>query len=355
MSDNIVSNSDTIVHEATTTDASEAFAPEDRAAAEAAVRKAITSEEAEPTADADPSLVYDPDAADNEEVQALESPPKGKDQSGTEPAEGTKTKLSRLLREREKANKLRSDARNEVQAEFQKLEAQRAQLAQQEQQIRQQAEWLKEMRSDPAKAIQALGFEPQDFMTRLAQEGTPEGELARWKEAESRKLLTMEQELQKLRAERAAELEASKTRELKSRQEQIVKSYLSEVSSEEKYPSVTTMYGDDKAELERLGHHYADLGREALGRAPTLAEVCEFFEEETAKKLARITGKKKQPVSGKSPQVKKSLPPNGVSRQSSERISAPVSEADDDPDLRREKAIAAVKAALKDADLNEID
>lgn len=313
-----------------------------RDGAMAAVRKALADAEANPEASINDEI---PEVSLSEDGEVIID---GTAEKKAPAEETSKSKFSRLIKAREQAHKVRQDAQSEVAKEREEAKAMRAEAESQLAKLKEQSAFLEQLRSNPVEALRAMGIAPEDAITRIAREGTPEGELDRWKEAQSKELLELRRWRENQEATYKKQQEQMSMQAEQQRRSNIENTYLTSIKDESKYPNTLMLWGDDRGELLTKGHWAADVARDALGRAATLDEICEFLEEQATIKVSKLSGRKAKPDLGKSDQGGKALPAKGTSGHSKERSPTEQPNGESSWDKRRLMADAAVRTVARD-------
>lgn len=323
-----------------------AHSAEQLAGAAEAVRKAVEeaggAEESHDDGEIDEDAAALAQAERNGDIEKKEV-----DQSGAEPGENIKTRLSRLVKEREKGLAARRAAEagaNKVREEAMQL---KSQYEQQLAQLRQDAQYLKQLRDDPMEALRAAGKDPEEFFTDIATANTPEGHMRKT-------LMQLQQELQAERALRQNREQQEKIQreqwerqQVEQQRKGIIDGYLKEARDAEKYPTISKVFGFSERILVEAGHEAADLFREATGKQATYDQICEFLEEQAS--LALGTDGKAKSVNGKSGQGGKTLPKSQPGQNGERRSFKAEPTEKDSWEERERKARLAIRAALKDA------
>jgi hypothetical protein len=224
------------------------------------------------------------------------------------------------------------------------IEREKQQLAAYHRSLKAQADALAELKKDPAKALKALGLDPEEFIYGLATEGTPEAAKMREekrRQAELDELKNWKTEQEKQREEYIRSLETAKVRQ---HRESVISEFKSLVS-EEAAPHARALYTEDQlvSEGDRVAREYRDL----TGKEASLKEIAEYLEEQAAKRYTEFA-RKKSANTAKVPAQVSSGPRTLNTQTSQERrtLSTPVADDLSDEE-RRMAARAAVSAAIK--------
>ena len=283
------------------------------------------------------------------------------------------TTLRRALTERKELAKYKAEAsaeiekmRNEVRTFYRQLQDEKAQVAKDKEQ-------LALLKKDPLRAIRENGWDPEEFILDIANDGTPEGQAKR-REREREQLLNAK--LKEIDDWKASQEQAKKEAE----EEQGRRQYNDNLKRVEtdflrtcgakgedgnhKHPNLVSFYKSDPEELCEVAHRVADRYRAATtvrdqygrvieqGKEATYGEIAEYIEERQRKWYlsksdeGTVAKDATQSVKGKPTQGsvtgKRSLNPS----TSGERRSLGKEMRDLDGDERLEAAREAVRAAL---------
>lgn len=344
---------------------------DERAAAMAAVKKALEAEgkqaakEAKEAREKDPLVPRDrgpdgkfltSDPVEKERADATAALKKELD--APDEAAGA---LKKALSERKEVAKYKAEVNAELERQRNEVRQIHQQLQRERQAIAAEKERMAMLRKDPVRAIRENGWEnPEDFILDIAQDGTPEGQARRAQRE-------MQQELRELREWREAQ--ARQEQEGRTRYaEQRAREHRSNVEREfmqtvgaktdagdHRFPLINSYYEGRAKALIREADDVADQYREVTGKEATFADIAEYLEERTQKwykqHYGQVAGQSRSQqaapgvTQGRSPQGsagKKSLSPAG----SSERRTLGTSLADLDGDERLEAARTAVAAAI---------
>lgn len=294
----------------------------EREAAVEAVRKAIKeSEEAEteekPKAKPKAAKEDKPEASAKDKESGSEKPrdatgrfvpskPKEDAESKEEPEEEEelpdigKASVKQLLKARERVAKAKAESQ-EVDARKAAFEAeQRAfheqvrQFQEQQAQLAAQQKKLELLRSDPARAIREIGWEPEQFIVDLAKEGTPEGQMARAIREQQAQMAEIRafQESQL----RQAQAQAQQVEEYRRAQHRasVESEFLKHAFDEEKAPHTATFYKGQEEALFAFGDLVArEFRKLSGGREAELHEIAEFIEDHLAERAKTYYSKSK--------------------------------------------------------------
>lgn len=193
------------------------------------------------------------------------------------------SRLRKVLKAREKAAEERSKAQEEARAltlkaqqEYQNVLALRAQ-------VEQQAKWLKALKENPVEAVRNAGWDPEEFILGLANQGTPEG-----KQRERERQL--EREIQNLKAFQAQVLQQQQRQQQEQQLAQaqaqrtsVEQEFLQLTSNAEKHPALSKLSKINKSAVISWGDEVSTRVYELTGKFPSLDEVAEYLEEQVAK------------------------------------------------------------------------
>lgn len=287
----------------------------------------------------------------------------GSEDEEEEEIDPSKASLKQLLKNRDKLVSQKREAKSAVDAERQRLADETrkvqetwSQIQEMQREIARERAKLELFKKDPAAAIREIGYDPDQFIIDLAQEGTPEGQAAK----AQRELQKQIEELRQWKEEQAqafrrAQEEAVWQQQVQHR-EHIKKTFLSDALNEENRPHTSAFYAGREDALMA----YADLIAQEYrkmsgGREASLPEVADFIEDELAERANRWyetkSGKQKVASPTKPPPGKgskgKSLNPDALSeRRSLGR--KPLKELDDEERLAA--ARESVGLVLQDTD-----
>lgn len=282
----------------------------------------------------------------------------GGDEAGEElPEDLSKASVKQLLKAREKVAALKKEAHtiSQQQQEFMRqqaeLQRQQADFYRQQAELQRQAQHLQALRKDPGRAIRELGYDPEQFILDLAQDGTPEGQARKQQQELQRQI----QEMQDWKASLARQQQEYQQRQ---QMEQVVnyrasqvRSFLDTGMNEEKYPHIATFYKGNERALVSYGDIVAEEYRGlADGKEAGHADILDYIEDQLAERAKHwyTKGNSKDSTSGQKVAQEKTLPKSkGKSLNpdaSGERRSM---KAKDLKDLDGEERIEAAKQAVK--------
>lgn len=325
-----------------------------REAIEAAAKEA--GEESEKASRQDP---YKPPGAKGEAVKKDPETgrflPKGDKKEEAESEEDddeeidTKTApLKQLLKAREKLAKQKASVKDELGRERESLAAQAQQLKQAYGEIqRMQADIARErqklelLRKDPARAVREIGWEPEQFITDLAKDGTPEGIAER----QRREMQSQLEEIRNWKAEMAKQQEQARQQYEYNQQVQfrqhIEKQFLDMAFNDEKNPHIAEFYkGREQALIAEGDLIAADFRELAGGREASLEEIVDYIEEQLANRTKSWYEKRSGTKKDTDPQVVGKKPSKGPKGKTLS------------PDMTGERSTLN-KKALKDLDDEE--
>jgi hypothetical protein len=283
-----------------------------------------------------------------------------------------KATVKQLFKAREKAAQIKKAASDEASKAMAELRRQQEEFQRQVQafqqsqaQIQREREALANLKKDPARAIREVGWDPEQFILDLAQEGTPEGQAKRQQQELQRQL----DELKSWKEEQAKAhqkaMEEAYVRQHEIHRRTVVDNFIKMALNEEKYPHVSTFYKGREKHLVAAGDLTAEEFRNLSGgREADLSDILDYLEDELAQS-AKAWYTRRNNDSSKTEQepVETSSPKKPVAKDkgkslnpglSSERRSSGgnVNLKDLDAEERHEAAKLAVKAALAAASKN---
>ncbi len=340
-----------------------------REEAKAAVRKAIqeagesSAKTAKENRGKDPFSAADgvPERGTDGKFLPKDAP---KEPAKTEPEEELdldKASVKQLLKARERVAAIKregSEFKGELAKERQELASQQADLKrayQEIQALRNQVQRdhasMQALKSDPARAIRELGYDPEQYIIDLAQEGTPEGQAKR----QHRELQAQIKEMQDWKTEQLRQTQNWQAQQqeaaVRHQRDNAVKNFLNLGLNEEKYPHVANFYkGRERAlvaEADLTAEEYRTLSG---GREGSFEDILDFLEDQVAEKANSWYSKKvgagskaTQAPTPKANSKGKALNPEGSGER---RTLAPRDLSGLDADERIEAAKQAVAIAM---------
>ena len=272
-----------------------------------------------------------------------------------------KASLKEMLKNREKVASFKRDQQAATQAQKQADELRQKQEEFQRQQYefqRRQQEFQRQQQSwqgiqrDPARAVREAGYDPEQFIMDLANEGTPEGKA-------QRQIREMQRQIQEMNDWRSQQAEQAKRwQQQQERQQKIdyreraTKTFVEKGMDEEKYPHVSNFYKGQERALIAYGDAVEEEYVALTGRNPDSFEsILDYIEDQLANKAkawyAKVsnTGKNQKPVEEEpKPKSKgKSLSPDASGER---RALKPQRPSDEDDAERLERAKQEVAVAL---------
>lgn len=278
---------------------------------------------------------------------------------GTSPVEDkeyqeAKSRVANALKERNKVFKERESVRQEAEAIKSEAMKAKAQLDAQMSEFRNTMagfqRWQADMRTNPVKALRAIGIDPEEFIMGIAQEGTPESRV-------QTKLREQEEKLREFDEWKRSQAEERSRRE-REMQETQAKDFRNKVESDfiglatsDKYSNVKKMLEMgliSRKSLMQEGDEIADQYRESTkGEEASLDDILTYIDTNFASAIGKLSGTN---------QVKRSTddgtPSQGASgktlsqEDAGERRALSRDLRSADSDERREAAKNAVKAVL---------
>jgi hypothetical protein len=278
----------------------------------------------------------------------------------SEPLDIAKGSVKQLLKAREKVAKAHQEAQqiNRQRAEFEEqtraFQQQQVQLQRQQAQLQQEYQRLALLKSDPARAVRELGIEPEKFIVDLANEGTPQGQMARQMQA-------MQDQIAQFNAWQQQQAQAAQ-QAMQHQEEQRAQQYrghienqfLSRALDEETHPHIAHTYKGNTNALLAFGDLVAiEFRRLTGGREASIDEITDYIEDSLAENLKVLYSKKYGTKAGSGTTEKpkgskgKSLSPEMSGER---RALSSNSLRDLDDDERRRIAAERVAAAIADSE-----
>lgn len=227
-------------------------------------------------------------------------------------------------------------------------------------QVKKEAAFVKQLKTDPIAAIKASGWDPDDLILALAEHGTPEQKQKQQLSEYDRKLL----ELQKAQESKLEAIERrfkeTEQREQMAREAQVKQEFGALVADEEKFTFVSKLYqnnpqyiiqeGDRVAReyfIATGGHQDPRTGQWVGGQHATLEMIAEYLDEEAGKFYETLSAAKKPSgnVKGIPPKVSKGKPISNSSSSERRALSKDLSDLSDEE--RLEAAKEAVRVAVR--------
>lgn len=354
--------------------------PDERDAAKAAVKEAIqkAATEAGETAAAEAKLGKAKDPYKGPGASDKPLPERDSDgkfvadvtkQKADEPDEEEldleKSSVKQLLKAREKVANLKKDAKDEIskaKAELQEQQKQLrdfyAQVEAEKHSLAKEREVLKALKKDPARAVREAGWDPEQFILDLAQDGTPEG-------SQKRQFAELQRQIEELKADKEARHAESKKyqeeqqfRQHQAHRQNAINTFVGLSQQEDKYPHVATFYKGRERALVAEGDLIAEEFRNLSGREGSFEQIMDYIEDELADRAktwyTKSTGVGKAPTASPAKAAGSDTKPKVGSKgktlnpeASGERRSFSSKDLSDlDADERHEAARQAVKVAL---------
>lgn len=348
---------------------------ENKEAAKEAVRKALAKEAKKPKAESDETVTAEEksekqepaaktkpkkepsEEAESEEKEAPKPKQKAKvDEESDEDPDALK--LKNVLSKKEataQAKKKEAEERSKWQ---QDLEARERQFQEREAALQRELQKLQRLKENPVEAVREAGWDPEEFITNLAMDGTPEGKA----EARIRQMQAQIAEQNRWREDQLRQQEAY----LRHQQEQQARSYRQNIEGQFlqtalKQPLTAQFYKGREAALIAEGDMIAMQYRKLTGgREASVPEIAEYIEQvlaERAEAWYQSKNKKQTEETEEedSQQVREPEPkPEGVKKagktlnpdNSGERRALSKRLDDMDEDERKEVAKQEVRKAL---------
>ncbi len=350
---------------------------DEHAAAKEAVRKAISEAATKAGEDSAESArsdrAKDPYKPPGTTKEVLERGPDGKflpkegadkkapeSESDDEALDLDKASVKQILKAREKVANLKRDAKDELSKERQAFQAEVSQFRQFAEQVKAEnvriardRESINALKKDPGRAIREIGYDPEQFILDLAQEGTPEGMQKRQFAELQAQIAEMKAWKQEQLNERQRQAHEAQMAHATAFRTQAVNDFLKLGLDDEKYPHVATFYKGRQKHLIAAGDLTAEEYRNLSGKEGSYEQILDYLEDELADSAnawyskRSSGGQKGVPGSQPKPQPKsskgKSLSPDA----SGERRALVQKDLNDlDGDERHEAARQAVRVAL---------
>ncbi len=338
-----------------------------REEAKAAVRKAIqeagesSAKTAKENRGKDPFKPEIPERGEDGKFLPKDGPTEPAKDAPEEDLDLDKASVKQLLKARERVAAIKregSEVKGELARERQELSNQQAELRRAYQEIQAMSAQVKRdhaaiqsLKSDPARAIRELGYDPEQYIIDLAQEGTPEGAAKR----QHRELQAQIKEMQDWKAEQLRQAQDWQSQQheaaVRHQRDNAVKNFLNLGLNEEKYPHVANFYkGRERAlvaEADLTAEEYRTLSG---GREGSFEDILDFLEDQVAEKANSWYSKK----AGAGSKATQAPAPKGVSKgkalspegSGERRTLAPRDLSGLDADERLEAAKQAVAIAM---------
>jgi hypothetical protein len=224
----------------------------------------------------------DEDEAPESKPEPKKPEPKAKDKE--EDIDPNKASVREILKNREKLARAKQQQAQEIQQNQQYIQQLQAQVQQERQAIERERQRLALLRKDPVRAITEAGWDPDDLILSLAQEGTPEGKMARMVREQQLQL----QQMQSWREEQAREAQRQQEQyqhhQLIQARQNVERAFVQGALDESRYPHLADFYKGREYALIAEGDVVAGMVRDAVGREPTLEEIALAIEEELAER-----------------------------------------------------------------------
>lgn len=351
------------VHQTTEGEAPEGDHGDEVAAAKAAVKKALQEEGKKAAKETKEALEKDPlvprgqdgkflSKAKPEDDSEPEVPAKPTPKPKTEADEDTSALKSALAQRKEMA-KAKAEAQQELNKAREEARQMYQQLQQERTQLQQERQRLEILKTDPVRAIRENGWNPEDFILDIANDGTPEGQLRRQQRELQQQLKELNNWKQQQAEERQRQAQEYEVRQRQAYRQQVEREFLKTALDESKHPHLYDMYQGSERSLLAEGDMIAEEYRKATGEEATFQDIAEYLEERAAKWYKKVSGRHASVVPSGQQVVPVASPPPGVSGKrtlspasSGERRTLGNTLKDLDGDERLEAAREAVRAAL---------
>jgi hypothetical protein len=271
--------------------------------------------------------------------------------------ESDASQLRKALQERKEAARYKAEAAAEVEAMRTEARTFYQQLQKEKQEVAKEKERLAMLRKDPLRAIRENGWDPEEFILDIANDGTPEGQAKRLQRERDAEIAELKAWREEQKQAGIKQQEAAKQQEKAHFRNQVEQEFLKTAAQrdgagEHVNVHLVSMYKDDPGALCEAADRVAERYRATTGKEATFGELVEYLEERAAKWYKSMSERKGvsqadtsvtkgKPTPG-SATGKKSLSPAG----SSERRSLGSPFKDLDGDERLEAAKEAVRIAI---------
>lgn len=238
-------------------------------------------EEAEDEVKAKASGKTQDEAEDEPEKPKAKAPAKDDDDAELDPE---KASIKQILKNREKLAKVKQQQANELQQHQLYLQQMQQQVQAERAAIERERQRLALLKKDPVRAVTEAGWDPDDFILSLAQEGTPEGKMARMLREQQEKLAAFEQ----WKADQAQQLQRQQEefqyRQAVQARQNVEKAFTAGALNAEKYPHLAAFYAGREGALIAEGDLVAGMYRDATGQETTLEKIAQYIEDELAER-----------------------------------------------------------------------
>jgi hypothetical protein len=202
-----------------------------------------------------------------------------------------KASVKQLFKHREKLAGAKRDAVTKHQQEMAQLQQERQQfeqeklrIQQERLQIQRQAQRLAKLKSDPAQAVMEAGWDPEEFIVNLAQEGTEAGKQARAHRQMQQELAEIRQWKQQQAEQYQQALQAQEHHQQVQFRQSVEQEFLTAAFDEKTRPHTASFYKGRERALIAEGDLIAADYREMTGREASLSEIADYVEEQLAER-----------------------------------------------------------------------
>ncbi len=256
----------------------------ERSKAIAAVKAAMKGEGEKAAKEAKSAIEQDPlrprESTERDESGKFTRKPSTPDhESDDDGAAKDATELKKALAERKQGAERQRAWQAQQQREAQALAQQRAQIEHEKRQIAAERQRMELLRKDPVRAIRENGWDPEQFILDIANDGTPEGQKARQERefrAQVEELRQWKEDQLKQREEYGKRLEEQKQAQYRQTVEQ---EFIKTALNKEKNPTLAKLYSGKEALLISQGDTIAMQYRQATGKEATFEDIAEYLEE----------------------------------------------------------------------------
>jgi hypothetical protein len=199
------------------------------------------------------------------------------------------------------------------------------------------------LKADPIRAIKELGWDTQDLVNRVVQDGTPEFQQLSRQEQAAQKLQEQIEELRSWKVEQQKLIDDYAKKQAAATKAQVYEQFMGVVK--EQAPTLSEYY--DREYIVFRGDQVADEYRQKTGKDASLAEIAQYLEYEAQKRFKKAaTGKEAASATGKRANGSRTL----SAQAASERRSAPKAYHELPSEAEKDKALEeAVIEAMRDA------
>lgn len=314
------------------------------AAAKAAVKAALQEEGKKAAKEAKSARERDP-------LVPRDRAPEPEDEAVKEQEDREAAQLKQALAERKETAKYKERAKAEIEAMREETRQFYRQLQQEKAQIAQERARIEMLRKDPVRAIRENGWTPEDFITDLATDGTPEGQARRQQRELQQQIAEInawKQQQAEERAQYQRQQEVAQRQGFRQHVEQqfLATAFQATQDGQPANPHLATFYKGHEHGLIAEADVIAEKYRAVTGKEASFAEITEYLEERAAKWYKSMNGAKAAPVSAGRPTPGSATGRRLGPQSTGERRSLGTTLKDLDGEERLEAAKEAVRAAI---------